>query len=326
MSIMTYREALNMALREEMERDPRVFLMGEEVGLYEGAYKVSQGLLKTFGEKRIVDTPICESGFVGVGVGAAMLGLRPVVEVMTFNFSILALDQIVNTAAKTLYMSGGQYNIPLVLRGPGGPAAQLAAQHSQSMEVYYYHVPGLKVVRPTTPADAKGLLKSAIRDDNPVIFIEAETLYAVKGEVPDDPDFTIPLGKAIIRREGTDVTVIAYMGMMYRAMEVAEELAKEGISCELVDPRTLRPMDMDTVIGSVRKTHRAVVLEAGAGFAGMGSEIAAAIQETAFDDLDGPVERVTGENAPMPYAKNLEVLKTPSRAKIAAAIRKVCNA
>jgi pyruvate/2-oxoglutarate/acetoin dehydrogenase E1 component len=326
MSIMTYREALNMALREEMERDPSVFVMGEEVGLYEGAYKVTQGLLKTFGEKRIIDTPICESGFVGAGVGAAMLGLRPVVEVMTFNFSILALDQIVNTAAKTLYMSGGQYNIPLVLRGPGGPAAQLAAQHSQSMEVYYYHVPGLKVVRPTTPADAKGLLKSAIRDDNPVIFIEAETLYAVKGEVPDDPDFTIPLGKAIIRREGTDVTVIAYMGMMYRAMEVAEELAKEGISCELVDPRTLRPMDMDTVIGSVRKTHRAVVLEAGAGFAGMGSEIAAAIQETAFDDLDGPVERVTGENAPMPYAKNLEALKTPSRAKIAAAIRKVCNA
>jgi len=326
MSIMTYREALNMALREEMERDPRAFVMGEEVGLYDGAYKVTQGLLKTFGEKRIIDTPICESGFVGVGVGAAMVGLRPVVEVMTFNFSILALDQIVNTAAKTLYMSGGQYNIPLVLRGPGGPAAQLAAQHSQSMEVYYYHVPGLKVVRPTTPADAKGLLKSAIRDDNPVIFIEAETLYAVKGEVPDDPDFTIPLGKAIIRREGTDVTVIAYMGMMYRAMEVAEELAKEGLSVELVDPRTLRPMDMDTVIGSVRKTHRAVVLEAGAGFAGMGSEIAAAIQETAFDDLDAPVERVTGENAPMPYAKNLEVLKTPSRAKIAAAIRKVCNA
>jgi pyruvate/2-oxoglutarate/acetoin dehydrogenase E1 component len=326
MAIMTYREALNLALREEMQRDPNVFVMGEEVGLYEGAYRVTQGLLKTFGEKRIIDTPICESGFVGACVGAAMVGLRPVVEVMTFNFSILALDQIVNTAAKTLYMSGGQYNIPLVLRGPGGPAAQLAAQHSQSMEVYYYHVPGLKVVRPTTPADAKGLLKSAIRDDNPVIFIEAETLYAVKGEVPEDPDFTIPLGKAIVRREGTDVTVIAYMGMMYRAMEVAEELAKEGLSVELVDPRTLRPMDMDTIIGSVRKTHRAVVLEAGAGFAGMGSEIAAAVQETAFDDLDAPVERVTGENAPMPYAKNLEVLKTPSKAKIAAAIRKVCNA
>jgi pyruvate dehydrogenase E1 component beta subunit len=326
MPVITYRDALNAALREEMSRDDRVFLMGEEVAVYQGAYKVSKGLLQEFGEMRVVDTPITELGFAGVGVGAAMVGLRPVIEFMTWNFAVLALDQIINAASKMLYMSGGQYNIPLVLRGPGGPAAQLAAQHSQSMEVYYYHVPGLKVVRPTTPADAKGLLKSAIRDDNPVIFIEAETLYAVKGEVPDDPDFTIPLGKAIIRREGTDVTVIAYMGMMYRAMEVAEELAKEGISCELVDPRTLRPMDMDTVIGSVRKTHRAVVLEAGAGFAGMGSEIAAAIQETAFDDLDGPVERVTGENAPMPYAKNLEALKTPSRAKIAAAIRKVCNA
>ncbi len=208
---------------------------------------------------------------------------------MTFNFSILALDQIVNSAAKMCYMSGGQYNIPLVIRGPGGPAAQLAAQHSQSMETYFYHVPGLKVVRPSTPADAKGLLKSAIRDDNPVIFIEAETLYAVKGEVPEDPDFLIPLGKAVIRREGTDVTVVAYMGMMYRALEVAEELAKDGISVEIVDPRTLRPMDTETIIGSVRKTHRAVVLEAGAGFAGMGSEIAAQITETAFDDLDAPV-------------------------------------
>jgi len=252
--------------------------------------------------------------------------MRPVIEMMTFNFSILALDQIVNSAAKMCYMSGGQYNIPLVIRGPGGPAAQLAAQHSQSMETYFYHVPGLKVVRPSTPADAKGLLKSAIRDDNPVIFIEAETLYAVKGEVPEDPDFLIPLGKAVIRREGTDVTVVAYMGMMYRALEVAEELAKDGISVEIVDPRTLRPMDTETIIGSVRKTHRAVVLEAGAGFAGMGSEIAAQITETAFDDLDAPVLRVTGENAPMPYAKNLELLKTPSKAKIAAAIRQVCNA
>lgn len=271
MSVMTYREALNVALREEMRRDPRVFVMGEEVGLYDGAYKVTQGLLKEFGDKRIIDTPICESGFTGVGVGAAMLGLRPVIEMMTFNFSILALDQIVNSAAKMCYMSGGQYNIPLVVRGPGGPAAQLAAQHSQSMETYFYHVPGLKVVRPSTPADAKGLLKSAIRDDNPVIFIEAETLYAVKGEVPDDPDYLIPLGQAVIRREGTDVTVVAYMGMLYRGLEVAEELAKEGISVEIVDPRTLRPMDADTIIGSVRKTHRAVVLEAGAGFAGMGS-------------------------------------------------------
>jgi len=326
MAVMTYREALNIALREEMRRDPRVFVIGEEVGLYEGAYKVTQGMLKEFGERRVVDTPICESGFTGIGIGAAMLGLRPVIEMMTFNFSILALDQIVNSAAKILYMSGGQYNVPIVVRGPGGPAAQLAAQHSQSMESYFYHVPGLKVVRPSTPADAKGLLKSAIRDDNPVIFIEAETLYAVKGEVPEDPDFTIPLGRAVVRREGTDVTVIAYMGMMYRALEVAEELAKEGISVEIVDPRTLRPMDTETIVGSVRKTHRCVVLEAGAGFAGMGSEIAAFVTETAFDDLDAPVERVTGENAPMPYAKNLEALKTPSRAKIAAAIRKACNA
>ena len=326
MAVMTYREALNLALREEMRRDPRVFLIGEEIGLYDGAYKVTQGLLKEFGERRVVDTPICESGFTGVAVGAAMLGLRPVVEMMTFNFAILALDQIVNSAAKLYYMSGGQYNIPMVIRGPGGPAHQLAAQHSQSMEVYFYHVPGLKVVRPSTPRDAKGLLKSAIRDDNPVIFIESETLYGIKGEVPDDPEFTIPLGKAEIRREGTDVTVFAYMGMMYRALEVAEELAKEGISCEVVDPRTLRPMDNETMIGSVRKTHRAVVVEAGAGFAGMGSEISAFVTENAFDDLDAPVERVTGANAPMPYAKNLEQAKTPSKEKIMAAIRRVCGA
>ena len=326
MAVMTYREALNLALREEMRRDPRVFLIGEEIGLYDGAYKVTQGLLKEFGDRRVVDTPICESGFTGVAVGAAMLGLRPVVEMMTFNFAILALDQIVNSAAKLYYMSGGQYNIPMVIRGPGGPAHQLAAQHSQSMEVYFYHVPGLKVVRPSTPRDAKGLLKSAIRDDNPVIFIESETLYGIKGEVPDDPEFTISLGKAEIRREGTDVTVFAYMGMMYRALEVAEELAKEGISCEVVDPRTLRPMDNETMIGSVRKTHRVVVVEAGAGFAGMGSEISAFVTENAFDDLDAPVERVTGANAPMPYAKNLEQAKTPSKEKIMAAIRRVCGA
>ncbi len=326
MAVMTYREALNLALREEMRRDPRVLIIGEEVGVYEGAYKVTQGLLKEFGEKRVVDTPICEAGFTGVGIGAAMLGLRPVVEMMTFNFAILALDQIVNGAAKLCYMSGGQYNVPIVIRGPGGPAHQLAAQHSQSMESYFYHVPGLKVVRPSTPRDAKGLLKSAIRDDNPVIFIEAETLYGIKGEVPEDRDFTIPLGVAEVRREGTDVTVVAYMGMLYRALEVAEELEKEaGISVEIVDPRTLRPMDIDTIIGSVRKTHRAVVVEAGAGFAGMGSEIASFITENAFDDLDAPVERVTGANAPMPYARNLEQLKTPSKEKIKAAIRNVCN-
>src|SRR6266571_1524723 len=274
MAVMTYREALNLALREEMKRDPRVFVIGEEVGLYEGAYKVTQGLLKEFGPQRVVDTPICESGFTGVGLG--------------------------------------------------GPAHQLAAQHSQSMESYFYHVPGLKVVRPSTPADAKGLLKSAIRDDNPVIFIESETLYAIKGEVPDDPDYLVPLGQAAIRREGSDVTVVAYMGMLYRALEIAEELAKEGISMEIVDPRTLRPMDTESILNSVRKTHRCVVIEAGAGFAGMGSEIAAEIQEEAFDELDGPVVRVTGENAPMPYARNLELLKTPSKAKIADAIRKAC--
>ena len=326
MAVMTYREALNLALREEMKRDPRVFVIGEEVGLYEGAYKVTQGLLKEFGPKRVVDTPIAESGFTGVGIGAAMVGLRPVVEMMTFNFALLALDQIVNSAAKMHYMSGGQYNVPIVIRGPGGPAHQLAAQHSQSMEVYFYHVPGLKVVRPSTPMDAKGLLKAAIRDDNPVVFIESETLYAVKGEVPDDPDFVIPLGEAIVRREGRDVTVVAYMGMMYRALEAAEELEKEGISVEIVDPRTLRPMDAGTIIGSVRKTHRAVVVEAGAGFAGMGSEIAAFIMEQAFDDLDAPVERVTGANAPMPYARGLERAKTPSKERIMEAIRRVCYA
>jgi pyruvate dehydrogenase E1 component subunit beta len=326
MSVMTYREALNHALREELARDERVFVIGEEVGLYEGAYKVTQGLLKEFGPRRIVDTPIAESGFTGVGIGAAMVGLRPVVEMMTFNFALLALDQIVNSAAKLNYMSGGQFNVPIVIRGPGGPAHQLAAQHSQSMEVYFYHVPGLKVVRPSTPADAKGLLKSAIRDDNPVIFIESETLYNVKGEVPDDADFTIPLGQAAVRREGSDVTVIAYMGMMYRAMEAAEDLAKDGISVEIVDPRTLQPLDSPTILASVRKTHRAVVVEAGAGFAGMGSELSAVITEQAFDDLDAPVERVTGVPAPMPYARNLEKAKTPSKERIVEAVRRVCYA
>jgi pyruvate dehydrogenase E1 component beta subunit len=326
MAVMTYREALNLALREEMRRDDRVFVIGEEVGLYEGAYKVTQGLLKEFGPRRVVDTPIAESGFTGVGIGAAMVGLRPVVEMMTFNFALLALDQIVNSAAKMLYMSGGQFNVPIVIRGPGGPAHQLAAQHSQSMESYFYHVPGLKVVRPSTPMDAKGLLKASIRDENPVVFIESETLYNVKGEVPEDPEFVIPLGQAVVRREGTDVTVIAYMGMMYRAMEAAEELEKEGISVEIVDPRTLRPMDTETIIGSVRKTHRAVVVEAGAGFAGMGSEIAAFITEEAFDDLDAPVERVTGASAPMPYARNLEKAKTPTKERIMDGIRAVCYA
>jgi pyruvate dehydrogenase E1 component beta subunit len=325
MGLMAYREALNLAHREEMERDDRVFLIGEEVGVYGGAYKVSQGLLERFGARRVVDTPICESGFTGIGIGAAMVGLRPIVEMMTFNFALVALDQIVNHAAKLLYMSGGQFPIPLVIRGPGGPAHQLAAQHSQSMESYFCHVPGLKVVRPTTPRDAKGLLKSAIRDDNPVIFIESETLYGVKGEVPEDPEFLIPLGTAEVKRAGRDVTAVAYSGMYYRMVDAAEEVERtDGLSVEIVDPRTLRPMDTETILASVRKTHRALVAESGAGFCGMGSEIAAFITESAFDDLDAPVMRVTGANAPMPYARNLERLKTPSKERLVEAIRKLC--
>ena len=320
MAIITYREALNQALREEMRRDPQVFLMGEEVGVYQGAYKVTQGLLEEFGPRRIIDTPISEAGFVGAGIGAAMVGLRPVVEMMTFNFALVAIDQIVNHAAKILYMSGGQFRVPMVIRGPGGPAVQVAAQHSQSMESYFYHVPGLIVVRPSTPKDAKGLLKSAIRDDNPVIFIESETLYGIKGEVPDD-EYTIPMGVAEVKREGADVTVVAWMGMLHRSLEAAEELEKQGISVEVVDPRTLRPMDKGTILESVRKTHRAVVVESGAGFAGLGAEIATIITEEAFDYLDSPVVRVTGANAPMPYARNLELAKTPDKAAIIAAIK-----
>jgi pyruvate dehydrogenase E1 component beta subunit len=321
MAIIMYREALNQALREEMRRDPRVFLMGEEVGVYQGAYKVSQGLLEEFGPRRIIDTPISEAGFVGAGVGAAMAGLRPVVEMMTFNFALVAIDQIVNHAAKILYMSGGQYRVPMVIRGPGGFAVQVAAQHSQSMESYFYHVPGLVVVRPSTPKDAKGLLKSAIRDDNPVIFIESETLYGMKGEVPEE-EYTIPLGLADIKREGTDVTVVAWMGMLHRSLEAAAELEKEGISVEVVDPRTLRPLDKGTILNSVRKTHRAVVVEAGAGFAGLGAEIGTIITEEVFDYLDSQVVRVTAANAPMPYARNLELAKTPTKAAIIAGIKK----
>jgi len=320
MAIITYRDALNQALREEMRRDPRVFLMGEEIGVYQGAYKVTQGLLEEFGPRRVRDTPISEAGFVGAGVGAAMAGLRPVVEMMTFNFALVAIDQIVNHAAKIHYMSGGQYRVPLVVRGPGGPAVQVAAQHSQSMESYFYHVPGLVVIRPSTPKDAKGLLKSAIRDDNPVIFIESETLYGLKGEVPEE-EYTIPIGLAEVKREGADVTVVAWMGMLHRSLEAAAELEKQGISVEVVDPRTLRPLDKQTILASVRKTHRAVVPEAGAGFAGIGAEIATMIGEEAFDYLDSPVIRVTGANCPMPYARNLELAKTPDTNAIIAGIR-----
>ncbi|HNV03728.1 MAG TPA: pyruvate dehydrogenase complex E1 component subunit beta [Vicinamibacterales bacterium] len=322
MAVITYRDALNQALREELRRDPAVFLMGEEVGVYQGAYKVSKGLLQEFGPQRIVDTPITEEGFAGVGVGAAMAGLRPVIEMMTWNFSLVAIDQIVNGAAKMLYMSGGQFNIPIVFRGPGGAAHQLAAQHSQSLEAWYANVPGLKVVAPSTPADAKGLLKSAIRDNDPVIFFEGETLYGSKGEVPDG-DYTVPIGVSDVKRPGTDVTVVAWSKMVGVAQKAADMLAADGISVEIIDPRTLRPLDDGPILASVRKTNRCVVLEEGWPYAGVGAQIAYQVQHGAFGDLDAPVARVTGLDVPMPYAKNLELLVMPSAARLIAAIREV---
>jgi pyruvate dehydrogenase E1 component beta subunit len=323
MAVMTMRDALNQALREELQRDENVFLMGEEVAAYQGAYKVSKGLLEEFGEKRVIDTPITELGFAGLGVGAAMVGLRPVVEFMTFNFSILATDQIINSAAKMLYMSAGQFKIPIVFRGPGGSAFQVSSQHSQAIESWYAHFPGLKVVMPSTPADAKGLLKSSIRDDNPVIFIEQERMYGAKGEVPDDHDFTVPLGVADIKREGTDATIVARSLMVPAALKAAEELQKQGVSVEVVDPRTIRPLDIDTIVNSVKKTNRVVVAEESHPFCGVGAEISAEITERAFDYLDAPVRRVSGADAPMPYAKNLEDLAIPSVAQIISAVRGV---
>jgi len=287
------REALNHAIREEMHRDPDVFLMGEEVAAYQGAYKVTKGLLAEFGDKRVIDTPITELGFAGLGVGAAMVGLRPIVEFMTFNFSILATDQIINSAAKMLYMSGGQFKIPMVFRGPGGSAFQVSSQHSQALESWFAYFPGLKVVMPSTPADAKGLLKSAIRDDDPVIFIEQERMYGNKGEVPDDEDFTIPLGVADIKREGSDCTIVARSLMVPVALKAAEQLEKQGVSCEVIDPRTIRPLDINTIVASVRKTNRVVVAEESHPFCGVGAEISAEITERAFDYLDAPVRRVS---------------------------------
>ena len=323
MAVITIREALNQALSEEMQRDENVFLLGEEVAAYQGAYKVSKGLLEEFGEKRVIDSPITELGFAGLGVGAAMVGLRPVIEFMTFNFSILATDQIVNSAAKLLYMSGGQFKIPIVFRGPNGSAYQVSSQHSQALESWYAHFPGLKVVMPSTAADAKGLLKSAIRDDDPVIFMEQERMYGMKGEVPDDPDFTIPLGVAEIKREGTDATIVARSLTVPLALKAAEELEKDGISVEVVDPRTIRPLDIDTIINSVKKTNRVVIVEESHAFCGVGSEISAQIMERAFDYLDAPVKRISSADAPMPYAKNLEQLALPDVAKIVAAVREV---
>ena len=322
MAIITYREALNQALREEMARDDRVFLMGEEVAAYNGAYKVSKGLLEEFGEMRVVDTPITELGFAGVGVGAAMVGLRPIVEFMTWNFALLAIDQIVNAAAKMLYMSGGQYPMPMVFRGPNGAALQLSAQHSQSFESWFAHIPGLKVVTPGTPYDAKGLLKAAIRDDNPVIVLEGEMLYNTKGEVPEE-DYIVPIGKADLKREGDHCSIITSGKMVLVAMNAADQLAKEGIRIDVVDLRTVRPMDVEAITTSVRKTNRAVVLEEGWELAGIGAQVVDYIQRDCFDDLDAPVIRVHQTDVPMPYAKAIEKAAKPDLAKTIAAVKKV---
>jgi pyruvate dehydrogenase E1 component beta subunit len=322
MAVITYRDALNQALREEMQRDDRVFLMGEEVGVYQGAYKVSKGLLQEFGEMRVVDTPITELGFAGVGVGAAMVGLRPIIEFMTWNFAVLALDQVVNSAAKMLYMSGGQYNIPIVFRGPNGAALQLSAQHSQAWESWLAHIPGLKVVAPGTPYDAKGLLKSAVRDDNPVIVLEGEMLYNTKGEVPEQ-EYLIPIGKAAIKREGSDCTIVTYGKMVLVATAAAERLAKDGVDVEIVDLLTVRPLDVDAVHTSVRKTNRAVVVEEGWEICGVGAQVVDFIQRECFDHLDAPVLRVHQADVPMPYAKNLEKAAKPDAQKTVEAVRKV---
>ncbi len=324
MAILTIRDALNQALREEILRDENVFIMGEEVAEYDGAYKVTRGLWKEFGDKRVVDTPITELGFAGLGVGAAMAGLRPVIEFMTFNFSILAADQIINHAAKMRYMSGGQFKIPIVFRGPNGSAYQVSSQHSQALEAFYANFPGLKVVMPSTPADAKGLLKSAIRDDNPVIFLEQERMYGIKGEVPEDPDFLIPLGVADVKREGTDCTIVARSMTVPLAMQAAEQLEKDGIaSVEVIDPRTIKPLDIETIVKSVKKTNRLVIVEESHAFASVGAEISHQVMELAFDYLDAPIKRISCAEAPMPYAKNLEALALPDVPKIIQAVKDV---
>ena len=324
MVTQTIREALRDAMAEEMRRDADVFVMGEEVAEYQGAYKVTQGLLQEFGAKRVIDTPITEHGFAGVGVGAAMAGLKPIVEFMTFNFAMQAIDQIINSAAKTLYMSGGQMGCSIVFRGPNGAAARVAAQHSQDYSAWYSHVPGLKVVAPYSAADAKGLLKAAIRDPNPVIFLENEVLYGHTGEVPKLDDFIIPIGKARIVRSGSHVTIISWSNGMTYALKAADELAKDGIEAEVIDLRTLRPMDTETIINSVKKTGRAVTVEEGWAQSGVGAEIAARIMENAFDYLDAPVTRVSGKDVPMPYAANLEKLALPSAAEVVEAAKAVC--
>jgi len=322
--VLSYREALNQAMREEMRRDSRIFLIGEEVGYYQGAFKVSKGFVEEFGPQRVIDTPITEAGFTGLAIGAAMAGLHPIVELMTFNFGILALDQIVNNAAKLHYMSGGQLSAPLVIRGPGSAAHQLGAQHSQSLEAWFCHVPGLKVMAPAIPHDAKGLLKSAIRDKNPVIFIEAQLLYGTKGEVGEG-EYTIPVGVAEVKRAGDDVTIVAYSKMLLLALEAADQLSREGIDIEVVDPRTLRPLDIETIVSSVKKTGRLVIVEEGWPFCGLGAQIAESVYAAAFDYLDAPILRVTGEDVPMPYSRPLEDAAIPDQPRVIAAVKSLCS-
>jgi pyruvate dehydrogenase E1 component beta subunit len=319
---LTYREALRQAIDEEMERDPSVFIMGEEVAEYNGAYKVTQGLWDKYGSRRVIDTPITEESFTGAGIGAAMTGLRPIVEMMTFNFSLVAIDQIVNNAAKMRYMSGGQFKVPMVIRGPNGPAEYLAAQHSQALQSYFVHIPGLKVVHPSTPYDAKGMLKTAIRDDNPVIFLEGELMYAWKGDVPEG-EYTMPFGQADVRREGRDISLISYGKPMKMVMETAEKLAAMGVDAEVIDLRSLRPLDEEAVYASVRKTNRAVIIEESWPMASVGSHVCWLISKNCFDDLDAPVEMVASEDVPMPYNHKLELAAQPSQEKIIAAAKQV---
>jgi pyruvate dehydrogenase E1 component beta subunit len=323
MTEKSYRDAIRDAMMEEMDRDSNVLIMGEDIGIYEGTFRITAGMLKKYGGGRVIDTPIAEAGMVGTAVGMAMLGLRPIVEMMTVNFSIVAADQILNHAAKVRYFSGGQVDVPVVIRGPQGAGVQLSAQHSQTFESFYAHFPGIHVVAPATPADAKGLLKTAIRGKDPVMFLESAALYGMKGEVPDDPDFTVPFGESRVARDGKDVTIVSYSRMLQLSLIVADKLAAEGIECEVIDLRTLRPLDLVPAYASVAKTHRAVVVQEQWKPFGAGAEIAASITEQMFDDLDAPVVRVTGEDVPMPYARNLELLATPHEEDIIRAVKQV---
>jgi pyruvate dehydrogenase E1 component beta subunit len=322
----SYRDAIRDAMMEEMDRDPNVLIMGEDIGVYEGTFRITAGMLKKYGPQRVIDTPIAEAGMAGTAVGMAMLGLRPIVEMMTMNFAIVAADQILNHAAKVRYFSGGQVDVPMVIRGPQGAGVQLSAQHSQSFESFYAHFPGIVVAAPGTPADAKGMLKQAIRGKDPVIFLESAALYGMKGEVPDDPDFTVPFGESRVAREGRDVTIVSYSRMLQLSLIAAEKLAQEGIECEVIDLRTLRPLDMEPAYASVSKTHRCIVVQEQWKPFGPAAEIAQSVTEHVFDELDAPVLRVTGEDVPMPYARNLEMLATPHEAHVIAAVKKVMYA